>query len=84
FLPTIGELAGVIVCAKSPSCGMERVRLYDEKGNRGRKAGTGLYIHASLDIQTVKIRKRNMTDKQLDTKLVNAGRSKKYTLGSVN
>lgn len=25
-----------------------------------------------------------MTDKQLDTKLVNAGRSKKYTLGSVN
>ncbi|MDI8752137.1 hypothetical protein MJH54_34335, partial [Salmonella enterica subsp. enterica serovar Montevideo] len=36
-------------------------------------------MHASLDIQTVKIRKRNMTDKQLDTKLVNAGRSKKYT-----
>ncbi|SUG50908.1 cystathionine beta-lyase [Salmonella enterica subsp. arizonae] len=25
-----------------------------------------------------------MTNKQLDTKLVNAGRSKKYTLGSVN
>ncbi len=40
------------------------------------------YIHASLDIQTVKIRKRNMTDKQLDTKLVNAGRSKKYTLSA--
>ncbi|EJD0730047.1 DUF523 domain-containing protein, partial [Salmonella enterica] len=49
FLPTIGELAGFIVCAKSPSCGMERVRLYDEKGNRGRKAGTGLFTAAMMD-----------------------------------
>ena len=38
-LATLGELSGFIVCAKSPSCGMERVRLYDEKGNRGRKEG---------------------------------------------
>ncbi|EJQ9543653.1 DUF523 and DUF1722 domain-containing protein [Salmonella enterica] len=49
FLPTIGELAGFIVCAKSPSCGMERIRLYDEKGNRGRKAGTGLFTAAMMD-----------------------------------
>ncbi|TGD04153.1 DUF1722 domain-containing protein, partial [Salmonella enterica subsp. enterica serovar Wilhelmsburg] len=49
FLPTLGELAGFIVCAKSPSCGMERVRLYDEKGNRGRKAGTGLLSAAMMD-----------------------------------
>ncbi len=48
FLPTMGELAGFIVCAKSPSCGMERVRLYDEKGNRGRKAGTGLFTAAMM------------------------------------
>ena len=30
-LATPGELSGFIVCAKSPSCGMERVRLYDVK-----------------------------------------------------
>ncbi|TGC20641.1 cystathionine beta-lyase, partial [Salmonella enterica subsp. enterica serovar Enteritidis] len=28
-----------------------------------RRQGADGYIHASLDIQTVKIRKRNMTDK---------------------
>lgn len=38
-LATLGELSGFIVCAKSPSCGMERVRLYDEKAIAGvRKA----------------------------------------------
>ena len=41
YLPKIGDLSGFIVCAKSPSCGMERVRLYDENGNRGRKEGVG-------------------------------------------
>ncbi|EPQ7632465.1 cystathionine beta-lyase, partial [Shigella sonnei] len=41
-------------------------------------------IHASLDIQTYKNRNPEMTDKKLDTQLVNAGRSKKYTLGAVN
>lgn len=41
YLTGLGELSGFIVCAKSPSCGMERVRLYDEKGNRGRKEGWG-------------------------------------------
>ncbi|MDR9891937.1 DUF523 and DUF1722 domain-containing protein [Pseudenterobacter timonensis] len=48
YLPRIGDLAGFIVCAKSPSCGMERVRLYDEKGNRGRKEGVGLFTAALL------------------------------------
>ena len=42
------ELSGFIVCAKSPSCGMERVRLYDEKGNRGRKEGVGLFTAALM------------------------------------
>ncbi|AGN83880.1 MULTISPECIES: DUF1722 domain-containing protein [Enterobacteriaceae] len=41
-------LAGFIVCAKSPSCGMERVRLYDENGQRGRKEGVGLFTAALL------------------------------------
>ncbi|HDG8332468.1 TPA: DUF523 and DUF1722 domain-containing protein [Klebsiella pneumoniae] len=47
-LATLGELSGFIVCAKSPSCGMERVRLYDEKGNRGRKEGVGLFTGALM------------------------------------
>ncbi|MCS3430314.1 DUF523 and DUF1722 domain-containing protein [Klebsiella sp. BIGb0407] len=49
YLPQLESIAGFIVCAKSPSCGMERVRLYDEKGNRGRKEGTGLFTQALLE-----------------------------------
>lgn len=48
YLPGASTLSGFIVCAKSPSCGMERVRLYDENGNRGRKEGTGLFTAALL------------------------------------
>ena len=48
YLPRVAELAGFIVCAKSPSCGMERVRLYDEKGGRGRKEGVGRFTGALL------------------------------------
>lgn len=48
FLSQADNLAGFIVCAKSPSCGMERVRLYDEKGNRGRKEGVGLFTGALM------------------------------------
>jgi uncharacterized protein YbbK (DUF523 family) len=40
-LSTLGELSGFIVCAKSPSCGMERVRLYDEKAIAGEKKAQG-------------------------------------------
>lgn len=49
YLPKLGDIVGFIVCAKSPSCGMERVRLYDEKGNRGGKEGTGLFTKALLE-----------------------------------
>ena len=49
YLLKIGDLSGFIVCAKSPSCGMERVRLYDENGNRGRKEGVGLFTAALLE-----------------------------------
>ncbi|CDO12441.1 metC [Klebsiella pneumoniae] len=49
-----------------------------------RCAGTEKQIHVSLDVQTYKNRFVNMADKHLDTALVNAGRSKKYTQGSVN
>lgn len=35
------HLAGYILCAKSPSCGMERVRIYSSKGSA--KEGVGVY-----------------------------------------
>ncbi|AUX72101.1 YbgA family protein [Erwinia pyrifoliae] len=37
------HLCGYIVCAKSPSCGMERVRIYQPDNNNNRKAGTGVF-----------------------------------------
>lgn len=40
---TLTHLCGYIVCAKSPSCGMERVRLYQPDSNINRKAGRGLF-----------------------------------------
>ena len=40
---SLHHLSGYIVCAKSPSCGMERVKVYDENSNRCRKEGVGLY-----------------------------------------
>ncbi|WP_435954560.1 YbgA family protein [Dryocola sp. BD626] len=37
------HLCGYIVCAKSPSCGLERVRVYEAEGNNNRKSGTGIF-----------------------------------------
>lgn len=42
-LPVLAQLSGYIVCAKSPSCGMERVRLVNEQGDLLGKVGTGLF-----------------------------------------
>ncbi|WP_313048665.1 YbgA family protein [Atlantibacter subterraneus] len=39
----LAHLCGYIVCAKSPSCGMERVRVYDKDGKNNRKAGRGIF-----------------------------------------
>ncbi|MBK5143127.1 DUF523 and DUF1722 domain-containing protein [Budviciaceae bacterium BWR-B9] len=39
----LSHLCGYIVCAKSPSCGMERVRVYEPDENNNRKAGRGIY-----------------------------------------
>ncbi|GHA16868.1 YbgA family protein [Oceanisphaera arctica] len=36
-------LSGYILCAKSPSCGMERVRVYHDSGKGNAKEGTGIY-----------------------------------------
>ncbi|WP_337262067.1 MULTISPECIES: YbgA family protein [unclassified Serratia (in: enterobacteria)] len=40
---TLQDLCGYIVCAKSPSCGMERVKVYGENGEGARKSGVGLF-----------------------------------------
>lgn len=39
----LDHLCGYIVCAKSPSCGMERVRVYEAEGNNNSKSGTGIF-----------------------------------------
>lgn len=41
-------LSGYIVCAKSPSCGMERVRVYSPKDNSNKKVGVGIYTAALI------------------------------------
>jgi uncharacterized protein YbgA (DUF1722 family)/uncharacterized protein YbbK (DUF523 family) len=43
LLPALTTLSGYVVCAKSPSCGMERVRVYDEAGQQLGKIGMGMY-----------------------------------------
>ncbi|HAU4331240.1 DUF523 and DUF1722 domain-containing protein [Citrobacter freundii] len=43
------HLCGYIVCAKSPTCGMERVRVYDADGKNNRKAGRGIYTSLLMD-----------------------------------
>ncbi|MEJ4043162.1 YbgA family protein [Erwinia sp. SLM-02] len=37
------HLCGYIVCAKSPSCGMERVRVYQPDNNNNSKEGVGIF-----------------------------------------
>ncbi|WP_226052580.1 DUF523 and DUF1722 domain-containing protein [Dickeya chrysanthemi] len=39
----LAHLCGYIVCAKSPSCGMERVKVYEAGQNNARKSGVGLF-----------------------------------------
>ncbi|GAB2936022.1 YbgA family protein [Hafnia psychrotolerans] len=44
----LGHLCGYILCAKSPSCGMERVRVYSANGKDGKKVGVGIYAAALM------------------------------------
>ncbi|WP_026029522.1 YbgA family protein [Vibrio genomosp. F10] len=37
------DLSGFIFCAKSPSCGMERVKVYQEDGKGSEMTGVGLF-----------------------------------------
>jgi len=40
---TLTHLSGYILCAKSPSCGMERVTLYQKDSNNGFRDGVGIF-----------------------------------------
>ncbi|MDF5415590.1 2-thiouracil desulfurase family protein, partial [Vibrio parahaemolyticus] len=40
------QLCGYIVCAKSPTCGMERVKVYSK--NSAAKEGVGLYTQTLM------------------------------------
>ncbi|WP_325167095.1 DUF523 and DUF1722 domain-containing protein [Ferrimonas balearica] len=48
-LPKLADLSGYIVCAKSPSCGMERVRVMNEQQNGARHNGRGLFTAALME-----------------------------------
>lgn len=46
----LGDISGYILKSKSPSCGMERVKLYDGHGG-GSKQGVGLYAREIMQAQ---------------------------------
>jgi uncharacterized protein YbgA (DUF1722 family)/uncharacterized protein YbbK (DUF523 family) len=41
----IPNLSGFVFCAKSPSCGMERVKVYSEDGRSCKKEGVGVFAY---------------------------------------
>ena len=41
-------ISGYIVCAKSPTCGMERVTVYKDGTNNGIKEGVGIYTQTLM------------------------------------
>jgi uncharacterized protein YbgA (DUF1722 family)/uncharacterized protein YbbK (DUF523 family) len=42
--PHLKQLSGYVLCAKSPSCGMERVKLYDPDTGYARKEAEGIFV----------------------------------------
>ncbi len=44
--PSLDTISGYIFCAKSPSCGMERVPVYRDDKSGGEKVGVGIYAQA--------------------------------------
>ncbi|MFT7052614.1 MAG: hypothetical protein ACJAU1_000161 [Psychromonas sp.] len=41
--PLLTPMSGYIFCAKSPTCGMERVTLYKQGSNQGNRDGVGVF-----------------------------------------
>ncbi|MED5388191.1 MAG: DUF523 and DUF1722 domain-containing protein [Pseudomonadota bacterium] len=48
-LPSLAPLRGYILMAKSPSCGMERIRVYNGDGNVQHRDASGLFAAALQD-----------------------------------
>lgn len=48
---TLDYISGYILCAKSPSCGMERVPVYSDKGDGLGKIGVGLFAKQLMAAQ---------------------------------
>lgn len=48
-LPGMSELSGYLLCAKSPTCGMERVRVYRPDGEGLGKVGVGVFAKALME-----------------------------------
>lgn len=49
IMPSLGELRGYILMAKSPSCGMERIKIHNEDGQVIRRDGRGMFAEALLE-----------------------------------
>lgn len=47
-LPALAELRGYILMAKSPSCGMERIRVYRDDGQVLHREGRGVFADALI------------------------------------
>ena len=48
-LDGLADLRGFVLMAKSPSCGMERIRVYREDGEVGRRDASGLFAGALME-----------------------------------
>lgn len=47
-MPSLADLRGYILMAKSPSCGMERIRVHNADGNVTRRDGRGMFADALI------------------------------------
>ncbi|MDC0663601.1 YbgA family protein [Marinobacter sp. SS21] len=47
-VPSLGHLRGYILMAKSPSCGMERIKVHNEEGQLIHRDGRGLFAEALM------------------------------------
>ncbi len=48
LIPTLGHLRGYILMAKSPSCGMERIKVHNAEGQVIRRDASGLFAAALI------------------------------------
>jgi uncharacterized protein YbgA (DUF1722 family)/uncharacterized protein YbbK (DUF523 family) len=48
-VPRLADLDGYIVKKDSPSCGMERVKVYSEKGGAAQRTGVGIFARALME-----------------------------------